>query len=79
MVVPIYVDECHITLRRNSIRRFELGDLEPTSWFLGTGIQRNRSIRLITLSQYERTADMHKDFGIEDCSQVIPTIVPVCA
>ena len=59
MVVPTYVDDCHIIGKtREGVqhtkaelqRRFKVPDLGPTSWFLGIDIQRSRSTNQITLS-----------------------------
>jgi len=58
VVVPTYVDDCHIISKtKESIqhiktelqRHFKLCDLGPTSWFLIVDIKRNRSTRNYTV------------------------------
>jgi len=85
VVVPTYVDDCHIIARtRKGIqhikaelqKHFILHDLRPTNWFLGIDIKHTHSTHQITLSQHQYSIDMLKDFGLEDCASVETPIVP---
>ena len=66
VVVPTYVDDCHIIgktkegiqhIKAELQRHFKLHDLGPTSWFLGVNIKL-------------------RDFGMEDCTPVKTPMVP---
>jgi len=68
VVVPTYVDDCHIIgktkegiqhIKAELQRHFKLHDLGPTSWFLGIDIKRNRSTYTITLSQCQYIVSMY--------------------
>ena len=85
VVVPTYVDDCHIIgKKKESIqhikaelqRHFKLHDLGPTSWFLSVNIKCNHSTHTITLSQRQYIVDMLRDFGMEDCTPVKTPMVP---
>jgi len=85
VVVPTYVDDCHIIgkikesiqhIKAELQRHFELCDLGPTSWFLGVGIKHNCSTHTITLSQCQYVIDMLRDFGMEDCTPMKTPMVP---
>jgi transposase InsO family protein len=85
VIVPTYVDDCHIIGKsKDSIqhtkaqlqKHFKLRDLGPTNWFLGMDIKRDRSKHTLTLSQRQYIVDMLKDFGMEDCAPVKTPMVP---
>jgi hypothetical protein len=66
VVVPTYVDDCHIIgktkegiqhIKAELRKRFKLRDLGPTSWFLGIDIKDNRSKHTP-----EYIVDMLRDF-----------------
>ena len=60
MIVPVYVDDCHIAgktctsvdcIKQQLQSKFKLHDLGPTNWFLGINIQHNHTNHLLSLSQ----------------------------
>jgi hypothetical protein len=85
VVVPTYVDDCHIIsktkegiqhLKAELRKRFKPRDLGLSSWFLGVDIKRDRSTHTITLSQRQYIVDILRDFGMEDCAPVKTPMVP---
>ena len=88
VVVPTYVDDCHIIgkmkegvwhIKADLQKCFKLCDLGPTSWSHGIDIQHSCSTCQITLSQCQYIIDMLKDFGMEDYAPVrTPMVLGLC-
>ena len=79
IIVPVYVDDITIAGESKSEvkwvkdelkRRFKLRDLGPVSFLLGVHVTRDRSKRMLSLSQRQAIVDMLKKFDMEDCKPV---------
>ena len=84
VIVPRYVDDCHLVGNAAGVARtkaslkehFELRDLGPTRWFLGIHITRDRKKRTLSLSQRQYCLDTLKEFEMENCRPVSTPMVP---
>ena len=79
IIVPVYVDDITIAGESKSEvkwvkdelkRRFKLRDLGPVFFLLGVHVTRDRSKRMLSLSQRQAIVDMLKKFDMEDCKPV---------
>ena len=85
IIIPVFVDDMTIVARSQEEAQklisllsghFKLRDLGPTSWLLGVEIQRDRSKRLLTLSQRQYTEDILDRAGMADCNPVTTPLDP---
>jgi hypothetical protein len=85
VIVPVFVDD--ITLASKSKEKiaeikgllaqcFKLRNLGPTSFLLGVQIDRERSTRMLHLSQRQYTLNLLDRFGFADCSPVSTPLDP---
>jgi len=85
IIMPIYVDDITLvsdsqetinTVIKQLSSHFKLRDLGPTSYLLGVGITRNRSLHSISLSQRQYIVDVLDRFGCADCKPVSTPMEP---
>lgn len=85
IIVPAYVDDLTIATKQTSdvqwviseLRKcFKLRDLGPTEFLLGVHVVRNRSKRLLTMSQRQAVIDILAKFDMADCKPVTTPIDP---
>ena len=57
-------------------KHFKLKELGPVSSFLGVSVHRDRSKRLLTLSQAQYATNVLQEFGFGDCSPVATPLDP---
>ena len=85
IIVPVYVDDmtvvCKSPAEYTSIvselkQHFKLKELGPSSSLLAVAIGRDRSKRLLTLSQQQFIEDVLERFGMSDCHPVTTPLDP---
>lgn len=85
IIVPVYVDDMTVACKTRAEythlvgelkKHFKLKELGPLSSLLGVGIERDRSKRLLTLSQKQFIMDVLERFGQGDCSPVTTPLDP---
>ena len=84
IIVPVHVDDMTIACKRRSEytqfvaelrKHFKLKELGPSSSLLAVAIGRDRSKRLLTLSQQQFIEDVLERFGMSDCHPVTTPLV----
>ena len=85
LIVPVYVDDITIVgesksevnwVKNELQKRFKLRDLGPVSFLLGVHVTRDRSRKLLSLSQRQAIVDMLHKFDMQDCKPVNTPLDP---
>jgi hypothetical protein len=85
MIVPVFVDDMTLVskskskvqwLKEELKKHFKLRDLGPTEFLLGVKVERDRSHRVLHLSQRQYTLDILSRFGFDSCSPVSTPLNP---
>jgi hypothetical protein len=85
IIIPVFIDD--ITIASESMEKiqevkdhlrshFKLRDLGPQTWLLGVEIRRDRSKRILTLSQRQYILDLLKRFDLSDVNTVSTPMDP---
>ncbi|THH07313.1 hypothetical protein EW145_g3454 [Phellinidium pouzarii] len=79
IIIPVYVDDMTIAakskdqylfVKEELEKHFKLHDLGPTSFLLGVRVERDRSKRLLSLSQRQYIIDILERFEMSNCTTV---------
>lgn len=85
VIVPVFVDDMTLVskskqkiteLKEELKKHFKLRDLGPTDFLLGVKIDRDRSHRILQLSQRQYTLDVLARYGFDSCSPVSTPLNP---
>jgi hypothetical protein len=85
VIVPVFVDNIMLVSKSKEkiaeikgllAQHFKLRDLSPTSFLLGVQIDRERSARMLHLSQRQYMLDLLDRFSFVDCSPVSTPLNP---
>ena len=87
VIIPIFVDDMTIISKskdavqsvKDELKKiFKLRDLGPTKFILGVAIEKDRSNRILTLSQKQYILDILSRYDHSDCNPVSTPIDPGC-
>ena len=79
IIIPVFVDDMTLASKsKEAIQhvkaelkaRFKLRDLGPTTFLLGVGVERDRTKRVLHLSQCQYIKDLLEQYNHADCSPV---------
>jgi hypothetical protein len=85
VIVPVFINDITLVSKSKEkmaeikgllAKRFKLQDLGPTWFLLGVQIDRERTARMLHLSQRQHTLDLRDCFGFADCSPISTLLDP---